>query len=455
MDKAHTAINGSPPHYFSLDDVFTKGSVVGWLNGLLSIQSWRHFITLAGILTFPLLLMIIATIYEGRFLLGSVYADIDGVGRIIGMSFSGDTMVWPFIIIVPIAFILLRMAVKRSIRLLDAVALNCKQRWVYSRADDDLMNIVNETKNEFRRNNGTVGTVLRIAPWILASAFWFYNTTTCMFHPYLPESCYPYTSKFVYVHSGPAVPMPDEYIASSPIQVPKWDTNLKAAPLSCISARIFALIYYGSLPFILAALSGLIIGVVDFLAKISAFQRSMSPTDSASVLDELKPFSVDGFGGLGSLAETGMGYIYVLSCFIMLISLSYFKESTPPSAHNAVLVFLFIPVAIAVFIAPSVAIRSALVRSKRMYLHALGTQLNEISSNICSRSHVENASQPSESAIEQYHRLQSLKLLYDHVMSVPEWPFSSRAIVRISFSVGLPLILILLDKVITYIFTAS
>ena len=438
---------------FTISDVFIPGSVLGITAKFLGFRSRRQRLGLVLVMCAPLAVLSLVSRAEGRFALGSLTTALPSGEQAVGMSFLGDTMVWPFSFIVPIAFLLLVVAAHRSVRLLNAIATQVVQTSEDATGAAEMARMVQSAKRTLGRQGGRLGLALRLGPWIVAIAFWSYNTVTCALHDVLPDGCYPYRASTVSITppgggdpaAGPRDVNTIRLALDDPVALPKWDCDIRKAPMSCIGARIWTLIFYGIPPFILAGLVGLVVGVVNFLTALEQCGRAIG--SEGQCLGELKPFAPDGFGGLGTLADTGMSYIYVLSSFTLMVSMGFFKEGAQRSWHNVAMLVFFLPVAISVFAAPSAAVRGILVRAKRLYLDTLARELNGVAKRICGCTEEKPCDPGSDQ--RDFYRLQSLKLLYDHVSSVPEWPFSSRTVTRMALSLGLPVLLVLLDKLLS------
>ncbi len=437
---------------FTPNDLYESCPVTKRLVKIIGLQNFKQIAGLSCSIFLPLIILSLVTFKENRFFYGSVTMPLEKHGDILGMSFLGDTMVWPFTIIVPITFILLKYSFHKSTELLNRICLKASEEWIVDK-HNGFDNTVEKVKNIFNLKVGWQGKFLKIFPWIIALLFWSYNTTTCALHDFIDNSIYPYKSDTVVVLKNSDIPSAESIKAvqhpttiklGDKINLPKWDCDLKGAPLSTISARLWTFFYYGLPPFILSRLITLIWGVSYFLLAICRWEEKKQ--DQAI---KLEPFGEDGFGGLSYLADTGISYLYIIVSFMLLLTMSFLKEGSEPSWHNYILLIAFIPIAFLSLIAPTIAIRKPIVRAKEDYLKIIINEINELSHKILNQKIKVIASFNSEkNHYFQHHRLSSLKLLYNHVSSIPEWPFSIhiyfKSILTIIIPVGMSLIKLLL-----------
>ena len=399
--------------------------------------------------------LMIVTLIEGRFMYGSVQGHVDGIGQVLGMSYLGDTMVWPFIFIVPLSLLLTKYAAICSKELLNRICGKATEDWKGDNDINGFKDTIESTMSIFRHEYGWSCKLLKSMPWLIAIVFWGYNTTTCAFHQYLPMDIYPYKSKKIIIIQkieDLSSPLQKDTKNSPPIylkkkiELPKWDCDLINAPLSTITTRAWTIFFYGLPPFILFRLITIIWGVTNFLLSLKNWESKYENQNKHTI--KFAPFGEDGFSGLKYLSDTGMSYLFSIVSFNLLVTMSLFKEGHSPSWHNYIMLMLFLPISIIAFIAPTLAIRRPIMKSKEYYLSIIIDRINVISIRT-----IEDKNDQSEKLSPgrddlNYFRLSSLKMLYEHVSSIPEWPFTATTYAKVGLSIFLPIILIIIDKII-------
>src|SRR5262245_58517930 len=109
------------------------------VSGLVGFESVRQRWGFALAIALPLVVFAAVTGYEGCLLRESVKSQALLEGRacqVLGMSFSGDPMVWGFIIFVPIQICIVSFAWKRTKGLLGSAAEKASAAW---KADSSLL----------------------------------------------------------------------------------------------------------------------------------------------------------------------------------------------------------------------------------------------------------------------------------------------------------------------------
>lgn len=441
---------------FTEEELTRASGVYARLSRVFGFGSVTEVLALILACVVPLALLVPATMLEGRFALGSLTMPFEGGGRIVGMSFLGDPMVWPFCFIVPATLLLTKLAVSRSTDVMNEISSRISREWREQLDGDEngFDSAVRRAKTIFAGQNGFLGFALRVAPWIIALSFWGYNTLTCGFHEFLPLDIYPYkaTEGILLRTAGGAegASVVREAVEfGRVIDIPKWDCQPLAAPLSCWITRVWTLFYYGAIPFILMQLIRVIHGTMGFLLDIRQWERRNAGRSNAKALD-INVFDQDGFGGLSRLADTGMSHLYAVSGFAVLVTMSFFKEGTAPSWHNYLLIAFFVPLAVGVFLIPPVIIRNSILEVKERYLAAISTEMNRlVKKSLDARPSEEARRQKFKENLElMYFRIGILNTIYQRINAVQEWPFTTSTMVRIFFSAGLPVLMIVMDKVI-------
>ncbi len=437
---------------------------VGWTTG-------RQRLGLGVAMLLPLTVLALAALAEGRLFPESVYASVrvDGSAyRLIGMSLVGDTMVWPFCILVPLGLLLLGFTYARSIDLLNAAIRRANPEWEQDRSGTGLAEAVRTTESIWRMRATGWAQVLRFAPWVLALVLVGYNFATCGYH--LPE--YPYVSDTVRLVAdreasdldkstvlerlirGETQPKDAPELGSvlldadseqpratrqldRELPLAKWDTDRAGHPLTFWTARAWTVFYYGLPPFLLAQLVALVWGVTSFLLAGNRWERAQKAGPRASAF-EVDPLATDEFGGLSALSDAVITYLYSVSFFALLLGLSLLREGIEPSWHNHAMMLTFLPFATAGVLMPSFAVRSAILGSKRQQMHQLSVQRNETTIQL-----LELGAQP-EGDPNELERLRKhvsdLEARHDQVRSMAEWPFDALTLVRMVFPLIAPFI---------------
>src|SRR5258707_992639 len=98
---------------YRADELLGSHAALRWLTSRIGFDTSSHRRFLALMVLVPSVLFSVVTIGEGRFWLRSVHGVVSGTHYdAIGMSFLGDTMVWPFFVLVPAALLLLKYAAR-------------------------------------------------------------------------------------------------------------------------------------------------------------------------------------------------------------------------------------------------------------------------------------------------------------------------------------------------------
>ena len=472
-----------PIKKFSIEDIEASSFIYRFLSRNIGLESSVKRIGLSLSIVIPLIIFIPVTLYEKVFFLGQTIRIVKIGEIIIGMSFLGDTMVWPFIFIVPLCLLITKESVKRSINLLNKISGCISPEWRNAPEDDkySYKDTVTRVEDIFQNKYRWPGKVLLILPWVIALTFWVYNTDTCSYqllfkYPYktgqnnilkttenkkdyekvkmqIPDTNHSPAvisrklekiKIFFYKKFSLSISDTNEYVS-----IPKWDCSPKKAPFSWLSTRIWTLFYYGIIPFIIAQLITVIWGITYFLRNTKKWRKKQKEHNNKKTLI-IEPFSPDEFGGLGYLADTSMSYLYSISSFALLLVMFFYKEGSDPSWHNYLMIVAFIPFALVVPLIPILIVRDSILNAKLTYLSTISEKINNLSdlmlNETAERKHI------NQSEKELYYQLSSLKLLYNQAINMPEWPFTYSTFVRIVLSVGTPLTLALLQQYITKLF---
>ena len=111
-----------PKEFFKIKDLEGSSLIYCAVSRHIGLDNFKQVTNLCLAMFLPFLFFVPFTLLEGRFSYNSVTLPMDGYGDILGMSFLGDTMVWPFTIIVPIILILIKYSVSVSTELLNRIS---------------------------------------------------------------------------------------------------------------------------------------------------------------------------------------------------------------------------------------------------------------------------------------------------------------------------------------------
>jgi len=400
---------------------------------------------------FPLLLLGTIAGLEEAFSIGSVREDVtvnDVPHAIVGMSFLGDAMVWPYCFLVPAGLLLLAQAYATSRELLEAARRNASDGWCRDESPLRLAAAVARTRELWRMRVGGFGKVLRYGPWLVALFLFAYNFDTCSFqwvfgYPYsgdevrlvrlatdpsVAEAGFTRGCYSAPVEIGGLLGQKDEPVMQSlatPIPLPKWDTCPTKRRASWLAARVWSLIYYGLPPFYFAQFVALIWGVLSFLATARAWERQGEGEGRHAF--RINTFATDEFGGLAFLSDAVITYLYVASFFAILIGMSLLRESIEPSWHNYALLILVLPVAGIAVALPSLAVRRTIHNAKRAKLKRVTERLQDLAEEL-----VKDDDANAERTKARRERMGDLRGIQEQVRSMPEWPFDALTLARMA-----------------------
>ncbi len=432
---------------FTCHDLDVGNPVFSMVSRCVGIENRNKLTRLLILILVSITGLTYITLREGRFFLGSLTTPLSGYGEAQGMSFFGDTMVWPFIFWVPIAFILTRVALNRSATVIISTIRSAEENWLIDESKYGYRNSIRKTLAIFEGRRGWKSAVISISPWIIAGLFIVYNTLTCAFHNELRENYYPYTSDLVRVlpseATGPTRFEPNQTLPAyiqleDEVCLPKWDTNRYDAPWSTWMVRIWALIFYGLPPFILAKLITIVWGTSSFLFHKARWEEISLSSDSKRILT-LSPLADDKYGGLGHMVSAAMSYLYAGSMFILMITMAFLKEGLPPSWHNYFMLIAFTPVSVSAFLIPLLITRKSIRSCKSRCISALNKEISTITKSILHDSQY----RIFKGGVDL--RLASYESMRTRILTIPDLPITFSTLPRIGLAVGVPFALTLLD----------
>ncbi len=399
-----------------------EGWLARWLE-LFNPASRRIWAGLA-IVVAMLLTLSAAASTEGRFGLGSVLGPSSDNPdlRLKGMSFLGDTMVWPFLFLVPAAAMLVNVALRKIDKLVANIAALLDPSWIASHKE--------EYAGVLTRLAGPASTsvhwrwVRRMA-WVLGITFFAWNTLTCAF----PEMFRPYVSHqaTVFEQGGFTVrEFPDG------IAVPKWDTDPSGAPITWLLARLWVLtLGYVWIPPLIYMMARSV-RVLYVLA--SGFSKHRGAF-------RVQPLAADKAGGLSSLSDATLAAVYPMSVVGIMMVMPFMKENTQASIHNWILFLPFVPVFAAVFFLPLMGVHEAMQDAKLEMLERYGELYTRLSNRFLAEVELERSDSATVATL--HAAMEGIRLNHDQVSQMPVWPFHTSAIVRLSTVVALPLVIAL------------
>jgi hypothetical protein len=457
------------------EKIWESNKVLQWGVSQIGFSTWRKRLSLFFVIAFPFLFSSIATISEQKFSLGQVsevkqvaalteqqYSDLkklfklksavpkkniisgieytfislDHLDELLinkantqsmsdylisndfvrtldvrGMSYIGDTMVWPFYILVPTTLLLLGRAIRKIQVFFDSIRYSIIER---QNTIDRYDALINESTHSFSAKNAWkwvsyIGLIVGIS-------FVAWNSITCTF----PETIHPYKSHTAYI-SDQNTPM---HFANN-IDLPKWDTNIKEAPASWFASRLWVIFGYLLIPIMLTKLVNLIAVLYGFCSKLSS-----------NKLLKIKPLSSDSAGGFSTLSDVALSFVHVIIPVSIMLLASFMKESTPASLHNYFLVFLFIPIFFSAFFLPLISFHIAMKTAKTSYLRRISEQYNELNDNLLDDICNKSISPDDIDKIEK--NMGVLKRMYEQVKGMTEWPVEIITVYRFIASFSVP-----------------
>ncbi len=401
---------------------------------LIRLDSARGLLRLAAVILFPLLIFTAVTLYEGRFGLGSVtwLSGELGSRRVRGMSFLGDTMVWPFVILIPLLFVLLNKALDRFEAFFESIQGLLSRSWLIENSEEYLQ-IVERTRSIVRTEGGWRYT--RQTCVAVGLVFFAVNTIVCSYPeisiPYLDYSVVPYTT------NQPWVKQPDtcgsyqeENLAPcEKIPVPKWDADIESAWWSWLSARVWVLFLgYVWIPVVIHKLFNLVLATYIYTSRLATHQRAL----------EVKPLSPDNVGGLSKLASLATALTYPMVVVGIMMAMPFIKENTTPSLHNMLLFIPFAPLFFSFFFLPLLGVHRAMSAAKEKYLREFADLFNNVQARFLGA-----IREPSLDA-EEFQRLEismrGLSETYGRIEKMPVWPFEISTLYRLFTAVLIPVL---------------
>lgn len=383
------------------EEILAGDRILSWLTNSVGFSDWRKVISLVLAITFPFLLFSFVADQEGRFSLKSLTFK-QQIGQeeleVLGMSFLGDPMVWPFFILVPLTILLLKHAAQKLADFFYEIRVVVDPAWAQENAGV-YEQLIRETRDRLD-GRGTWRWAPRAAAGI-AIAFWLWNGATCTI-PQLGA----YQSASVYVQQANEWTKRD---LDNRLNIQKWDANFTEAPFCWGLARLWTLFGYGVVPFILAKLFAIV-------TALSLFSKALIKKGALNI----QPLAADRSGGLSCLTDAALAIIYTFLPVLLMVFAAFFKEGTPPSTHNYLLMAAFLPLIMIAFGVPVGTVHAAMEKTKRKYLARVSHRFNVVNQELLR--HLENA-KPDREHIQTLDRsIQALQNLYSQIEKMPVWP---------------------------------
>ena len=312
--------------------------------GLSDAQQRRN---LAALIVLPSLPPTLAAALDQRLYYGSLQA---------GMSFLGDTMVWPFFFLVPLLLILLRRAVTAVRDMSDDIKALATTGNMTEQPQEATVRAHSAFANEVRKAlAGKRGWF-----WSMRTAYavgllvWAYNSTVCTFSIALP------------LHLHAVQRFLDPYA-----EFQKWDTDWEHALASWLAARVWALFGYGLASIALVKafhLVGIVVWHAWWLRKtdIRTFRR----------------LSRWHGGDLASASRASLAVTYPIIPLVLMAFAATFKETISPGVQNQILMFVLTPTAVMLFTLPILSVHGALRQAKNEYLVEMSREYDTLSRDV-------------------------------------------------------------------------
>lgn len=477
---ADGASSPSPLPSIEYREVMASNPLLARLLDLMSFDRRRGSLVFLALVAVPAIALSLATLSEQRFEMGSVTATRTlateaGVQEreVLGMSFLGDTMVWPYFLLVPVTLLLLRRSAEKVARFFAVVRTTLGEEFVRSNPDV-YARLVEEAKERLAARHWSWRT-FKYAAVAAGALFCLYNFLTCTFtdNPY-----YPYLAEVVYAKktaaaqsegdgSTPLVvkyeegeliialqrfgsagraadetispdPSYDELRVEEPVPLPKWDTDRREAPASWLLTRLWVVLGYGLTPLVLFKVVNLMVVLQVFCGRLTSHQHSL----------DIKPLAPDRAGGLASLSDAALSFIYVFIPIFIMVGAALIKEATPPSPHNYLLIVGFVPLLVAAFFMPLSSVHNAMRRAKEYYLSEVSRQFNQLNDRLLADI---AAGQLVDGELVKVERsTESLEKLYRQIEKLPEWPLALTTLLRfLGATFMVPLVLFLLQRLLS------
>lgn len=392
-------------------------------------SSIRGLAALSGIILLPLIILSAVSVAEGRFLPGSVTAPLEHpqATEVLGMSFVGDTMVWPFCVLIPFACVFLNIAVGRTCRFLQELPSMLSADWIAGNARE-YRHLIEDAKTDL--NGGNIWRWIYGMCLLAGMGMFAWNAVTCTF----PEQFRPYTGTSVNTIQANAIVL-ERF--DSAIRLPKWDTDWRSAPGCWAAARIWVLIVgYFWLPLILYKLFNLVGSTYRLLRRLSHRTGALN----------VRPLAPDRAGGLSHVGAMALSFVYPMTVFGIMMTMPFLKENTPPSVHNWIVLLPFVPLFFVVFFVPLIGVHGAMEGAKEHCLRDISDLFDRVNANFMAELRSPTLDVDGFNRLEA--SLRGLRDCHERVERMPVWPFDLGLIHRLLAGVLIPLAIPILQLVV-------
>jgi len=161
------------------DDILQRDRLLAFWLDRLKADSARGIIYLVLAIVLPLLILSTAALIEGRFGPGALVAPSPDAPRlgVRGMSFVGDTMVWPYVLLIPFLLVLLNFSISRTVRFFQDVRSVISKDWLVQHREE-YRRICKRTRH-ILAGRDRQGLILRRTAIGVGATLFLYNTITC------------------------------------------------------------------------------------------------------------------------------------------------------------------------------------------------------------------------------------------------------------------------------------
>ncbi|MEP7001812.1 MAG: hypothetical protein ABI969_15095, partial [bacterium] len=428
---------------FTDAQIFSSSRVLRWFIARIGFETRAQIVSLVLLVVVPFALFAAATIAEHRFGLGSVARACPecGAGReVIGMSFLGDPMVWPFFVFLPLTLLLLKYASSRLRDYLQGIP-QLIEKSALQTVEQECDGIVRDLEASLAGTNDWkwVNRVAVAAAIVMVGWNWF----TCTYDRVPVTGAAPYASSRVHVRysAGPLANTTAPWVMElqQPIAIPKWDVEPRVAPVSWSLTRLWVVFGYGLLPLILAKVANLV-GVLH-----TSTRRLLTRRDHLV----FRPLAADEVAGFAKLSHAALALAYLSVPFTLMTALAYMKEGAPPSAHDYLLIALMLPLTSTAFLLPVGAVHRSLKRAKDRYLETLSAPFDRIHDRLVAILNLEHPDKSDMECVEM--QLKLLREQFEQASKAPEWPVEVGIAIRFALTSVMPVAMFLYKEVLPHL----
>lgn len=381
--------------------------ILRWWGAHVGFRTPRQRVFTLLLVLVPFVIVGGAAFAEKGFFLGSVTSlhevtdpETKEVSEVVcrGMSFLGDPMVWPFMILLPLTVVALRGAVRKVRRFLVSDLGPClRPEWV-AEHQAQLQEIRREARHGLQGRGAWAYLYwAALAAGLVIFGFNLLTCTVSALHPYE-------------VHCS----------GVGTVHIAKWDTDCRGATLSWTAARLWVLtLGYFWVPLILARFLNVVTVVTRLLGRLGTTGRAF----------HVRPMHPDGACGLAPISRLTMSFVYPILFLALLGAMQFFKEAVDPALHNYLVTAAFFPLFGAAFFLPLRAVHKAMTRVRDYALRKIFATYERVSADFTASLRKPD---PDEQAIaSQGDALRGIREASDTLRAMPTWPFGLGTIRRL------------------------